>query len=281
MIENIFRFEFLQNAFLTGLMIGAIAPLLGVFIVVRRLALLADALSHITLAGIAAGLLVQARFPVMPAFNPLYSALLFSVGGALLIEKLRSLYVSFQELSIPIIMSGGIALSVIFISMANGFNQDLFYYLFGSINAISRGDMWTVAGIMVVVLLAVLLLYKELVYISFDERQAKTSGLPVKRLHITFIVIVALVIAASMRIVGILLVSALMTLPVAASMRLAKGFKETIWYAIAFGEVAVIGGLVISYYLEWPSGGTIVLLSLLQLLLVVLWQKGLKRVLAS
>ncbi|TDQ41713.1 metal ABC transporter permease [Aureibacillus halotolerans] len=273
MIENIVRFEFLQNAFLTGIMIGFLAPFLGVFIVVRRLSLIADALSHITLAGIAAGLLIQAKVAFVTAFNPLYTALLFSVIGSLLIEKLRSLYASFQELSIPIILSGGIGLSVIFISLANGFNQDLFYYLFGSINAISRSDMWTVFAILIVVSSVLVFLYKELVFLSFDEEHAKASGMPTKKVHFVFIVIVALVIAASMRIVGIMLVSALMTLPVATSIRIAKGFKETIVLSIVFGELAVVGGLVAAYYLELPSGGTIVMVSIALLCIVLLWKK--------
>ncbi|KAB2333884.1 metal ABC transporter permease [Bacillus mesophilum] len=273
MIEGLMQYEFLQNAFLTGIIIGIIAPLLGVFIVVRRLSLIADALSHVTLAGIAASLLLEKKFLGLSGLNPLYMGMVFSVGGSLFIEKLRGVYKHYQELAIPIILSGGIGLSVIFISMADGFNTDIFSYLFGSVSAVSRLDLWTILVISVFVILIVVLLYKELFLLSFDEEHAKASGMSVKSLHFIFIVMVALVIAASMRIVGILLVSSLMTIPVAASMRIAKGFKQTIFYSILFGEISVIGGLVISYYADLAPGGVIVVIAVCILILTIFSKK--------
>lgn len=273
MIEGIFHYEFLQNAFLTGILIGIIAPLLGVFIVVRRLSLIADALSHVTLAGIAASLLIERKFAMMAGLNPLYLGMVFSVGGSLFIEKLRGVYKHYQELAIPIILSSGIGLSVIFISLAEGFNQDLFSYLFGSVSAVSRIDLWVILIISIVVILIIILLYKELFLLSFDEEHAKASGIAAKSIHFIFIVMVALVIAASMRIVGILLVSSLMTLPVAASIRIAKGFKQTILLSVIFGEVSVLGGLFSAYYLDLAPGGTIVMLAVLILILAISYKK--------
>ncbi|PLS01781.1 metal ABC transporter permease [Neobacillus cucumis] len=274
MIQGIFHYEFLQNAFLTGIMIGVLAPLLGVFIVVRRLSLIADALSHVTLAGIAASLLVENKFAFLAGLNPLYMGMVFSVGGSLFIEKLRGVYKHYQELAIPIIMSGGIGLSVIFISLANGFNTDLFSYLFGSVSAVSRTDLWVILIISILVILLIILLYKELFLLSFDEEHAKASGIPAKSIHFIFIVMVALVIAASMRIVGILLVSSLMTLPVAASIRVAKGFKQTIYLSVIFGELSVLGGLFTAYYLDLAPGGTIVMIAVLILLIAILYKKS-------
>ncbi len=190
----------------------------------------------------------------------------FSVAGSLFIERLRSVYKHYQELAIPIILSGGIGISVIFISLANGFNTDLFSYLFGSVSAVSRLDLWIIVGISLVVVLVVVLLYKELFLLSFDEEHAKASGISAKWIHFIFILVVALVIAASMRIVGTLLVSALMTLPVAASIRIAKGFKQAIFLSILFGELSVLAGLILSYYLDLAPGGTIVMLSILILI---------------
>ncbi len=273
MIQGIFHYEFLQNAFLTGLMIGFLAPLLGVFIVVRRLSLIADALSHVTLAGIAASLLIERKFTLMAGLNPLYLGMVFSVGGSLLIEKLRGVYKHYQELAIPIILSGGIGLGVIFISLANGFNTDLFSYLFGSVTAVSRTDLLVILVISVLVITWIILLYKELFILSFDEEHAKASGIPAKSIHFIFIVMVALVIAASMRIVGILLVSSLMTLPVAASIRIAKGFKQTIFFSILFGEISVLGGLFIAYYLDLAPGGTIVMIAVFILVLTIVCKK--------
>ncbi|MCZ0755585.1 metal ABC transporter permease [Anoxybacillus sp. J5B_2022] len=273
MVEAMFQYEFLRNAFLAGVLIGLVAPLLGVFIVVRRLSLIADALSHVTLAGIAASLLIEKKFGTFVGWNPLYMGMGFSVAGSLFIEKLRSVYKYYQELAIPIILSGGIGLSVIFISLANGFNTDLFSYLFGSVSAVSRQDVWIIFGIACAVIMAIGLLYKELFLLSFDEEYAVASGIRAKTIHFVFIVLVALVIAASMRIVGILLVSSLMTLPVAASIRIAKGFKQAIVYSVLLGELAVIAGLFMSYELDLAPGGTIVMLSVLILLITILWKK--------
>lgn len=272
MIHDLFQYEFLQNAFITGMIIGIIAPLLGVFIVVRRLSLIADALSHVTLAGIAASLLLEKKL-LLVGLNPLYLGMTFSVVGALFIEKLRAVYKYFQELAIPIILSGGIGLAVIFISLADGFNTDLFSYLFGSVSAVSRADLYTILVISLFVVGIIFLLYKELFILSFDEEHAKASGIAVKRIHFIFIIMVALVIAASMRVVGILLVSSLMTLPVAASIRIAKGFKQTILYSVLLGEASVLGGLVLSYYIDLAPGGTIVMIAVLILIVTMFLKK--------
>ncbi|MGD6853641.1 metal ABC transporter permease [Bacillus infantis] len=270
MISAILQYEFLQNAFLTGIIIGIIAPILGVFIVVRRLSLIADALSHVTLAGIAASLLLEKKLMLSGGLNPMYMGMAFSVAGSLFIEKLRAVYKHYQELAIPIILSGGIGIGVIFISLADGFNTDLFSYLFGSVSAVSRTDLWLILIISAVVAILIVLLYKELFLLSFDEEHAKASGIAAKSVHFIFIVMVALVIAASMRIVGILLVSSLMTLPVAASIRIAKGFKQTILFSVIFGEISVLGGLSVSYYLDLAPGGTIVMIAVLILVLTIL-----------
>lgn len=274
MIEAIFQYEFLQNAVVAGLIIGIIAPLLGVFIVVRRLSLIADALSHVTLAGIAGSLYISQMVPALALLNPIYLGIVASVTGSLFIERLRRVYKHYEELAIPIIMSGGIGISAIFISLAHGFTTDLMSYLFGSVSAVSRADLYVVIAIAFVVLGFLRIFYKELFVLSFDEEYSRASGLPSKAIHILFMIVTALVIAASMRIVGILLVSSLMTLPVAAAMRIAKGFKQTMIYAILFGEGAVIIGLVSAFYLDLAPGGTIVVTSIVILLLVI-WLKKL------
>ena len=273
MISGLLQYEFLQNAFITGIIIGVLAPLLGVFIVVRRMSMIADALSHVALAGIAFSLLLQKSFVSLVGLNPLYMGMAFSVGGSLFIEKLRTIYKHYQELAIPIILSGGIGLSVIFISIADGFNADLYSYLFGSVSAVSRSDLYVIIGVGIAVIVTLVLLFKELFLLSFDEEHAKASGIPSKVIHFIFIVLVALVIAASMRVVGILLVSSLMTLPVAASLRFAQGFKQMIGYSVVFGEISVVGGLFLSYELDLAPGGTIVMLAVLILVLAIIIDK--------
>ncbi|SFD95250.1 zinc transport system permease protein [Lentibacillus persicus] len=267
MLADFLEYDFLRHTFLTGLLIGIIAPLLGTFIVVRRLSLIADALSHVTLAGIAFGLFIDKKFAL--GIAPLYSGMGFSVIGSIFIEKLRGVYKAYQELAIPIILSGGVGLSVIFIALADGFNTDLFNYLFGSVSAVSETDFYSILGITAVIILGIGLFYKELVTLSFDEEHAVVSGIHAKRIHLLFIVLTALVIAASIRVVGVLLVSALMTLPVAASMRIARGFKHMIIFSIIFGETAVIIGLISGYYFSIPPGGTIVMVSIAILLLTI------------
>ncbi|MFD2213936.1 metal ABC transporter permease [Metabacillus endolithicus] len=273
MLSSLFEYEFLQNAFISGMLIGLIAPLLGVFVVVRRMSLIADALSHVTLAGIAASLLLEKKISTFAGLNPIYLGMSFSVIGSLFIEKLRTVYKHYQELAIPIILSAGVGISVIFISLADGFNTDLFSYLFGSISAVSRTDMLVILGITILVISIVFILYKELFLLSFDEEHANASGIHAKSIHFIFIFMLALVIGGSMRIVGILLVSSLMTLPVAASIRIAKGFKQTIFFSVLFGELSVIIGLFLAYYLDLAPGGTIVILSVLILILTILWTK--------
>lgn len=270
MIEALLNYTFMQNALLSGLVIGLVAPLIGVFLVVRRLSLIADALSHITLSGVAAGLLLGQSVPFFQSISPIYMGMAFSVAGAFFIDKLRSAYRFYQELAIPIILSTGIGLGVVLISLANGFNVDLFGYLFGSLLAVTEQDVIRVVIASAIVIVVVWLFYKELLYLSFDEEAARISGVPRGLVNVIFSILVAIVISISMQVVGILLVSALITLPVAAALQLANSFRQTFMYAILFGEVSVISGLMLSYTFDLASGGTIVLVAVLLLVIVLL-----------
>ena len=272
MIDALLNFDFMRYSLLSGILIGFIAPLIGAFIVVRRLSLIADALSHVTLGGISFGMYVITLLPALTFINPMWFGILFAVIGALLIEKLRTSYSNYQEIAITIIMSTGIALSAIFISLAEGFNQEIVGLLFGSISAVTISDLITILIVVVIVLFFILTFYKELFVLSFDEEYSKVIGIP-KWIQFVFIVIVAMVISASMRVVGILLVSALITLPVAITMRLTKGFKQLIIWSIIIGEISVIGGLILAFYINISPGGVIVVLLVLLLMLTMLYQK--------
>lgn len=273
MLEAFLKYSFLQNAILSGILIGLIAPLIGVFLVVRRQSLIADALSHITLSGVAAGILLSQRFSFFAEWNPIYFGTAFSIAGAFVMDKLRQAYRFYQELAIPIILSTGIALGVVLLSLANGFNVDLFGYLFGSLLSVTDGDLIRVVFISLIVFVVVFFLYKELLFLSFDEEGARLSGVSRRIVNLTFSVLVALVISVSMQVVGILLVSALITLPVATAMQLASSFRQTFFYSILFGEVSVISGLIIAYQFNLASGGTIVLVAVFLLLVVLLVKK--------
>lgn len=273
MIQALISYEFLQNAFLSGLIIGVIAPLLGLFIVVRRLALIADALSHVALAGIAGSLFLSQQVLFFAALNPMYLGIGSAVAGSLLIEKLRGMYKHYEELAIPVILSAGIGFGAIFISLSKGFGSDLIGYLFGSVSAVSRQDLLIVVVIAIIVIGYIRFLYKELFVLSFDAEYSKVSGVNSRYIQMFFMIITALVIGASMRVVGILLVSSLMTVPVAAAIQIAKSFKGAMIYAIVFGEMAVIIGLIAAFYLDIAPGGTIVLTSIVILLLVLSYKK--------
>ncbi|MFZ3589337.1 metal ABC transporter permease [Bacillus sp. DJP31] len=268
MFSSLLAYEFMQNAFITGLMIGAIAPLLGMFLVMRRMALLADAFSHITLAGVAIGMYIGKAMPQLAYLSPIYTGVIFTAIASFFSEKLRSIYRDFQDLPLPIIMSAGVGISVIFISLADGFNTDLHGYLFGSISAISRSDVLFIILLAVIVLIVILSLYKELLLLSFDEEYANVTGVKAKFVNRLFILVVALVIACAIQITGVLLVSSLMVLPVATAMRIGRSFKQTCIFAIVLGELSVVLGIFVAYELNMPPGGVVVMISLLQLIAV-------------
>jgi len=269
MIEAFMTFKFLQYALVAALLIGFTAPFIGSFVVVRRMSLIADALSHVTLAGIALSLLISGMVSSLAGLNPLYLGIVTAVIAALLIDWLRSKYRHFQELAIPIMMATGMGLGAIFISMANGFSMDLVSFLFGTVSAVTLTDVYTILTVAIIVIVFVSLFYKELLFLSFDEEQARVSGVRLQLVHVVFMIVVALVIAISMRIVGILLVSSLITLPVAAALRFAKSFKATIFWSIVFGEIATIAGLILAYQFDLAPGGMIVMLAVLELVIVM------------
>lgn len=255
-----------KDPLIAGFIVGIISPLIGVFLVVRRLSLIADALSHVTLSGVALGMLLQKKFSV--AIDPLYTGMGFSLVGSFFVDKIRKLYSSYQELAIPLLLSGGVGLGVVLISASGGFSKDITGYLFGSILSVGRDDVVIIAVISAIVVLFIFMFYKELFVLSFDEEYAVVTGVSWRMVNFLFTVITALVVSASMSVVGILLVSALMTIPVATSLHFTRSFTQTIIWSVVFSQLAVFSGFVGAYYFNLASGGTIVLVSILILLLV-------------
>lgn len=258
---DLFQYEFMQRAFAVGIMIAVISPLIGTFVVLRRLSMIGDTLSHASLAGIAAGML--------GGFYPIWGALIFSVAAALGIEKLRKSFSQYAELSISVILSASIGLAVVFISLADSFNADLMGYLFGSIIAVTAKDVYTVLGLSLIILVSICLFHKEFFYIAFDEEGAELAGIPVGVLNIYFTVLTAMAIVVSMRVVGILMVSSMLVVPVAASLLVSRSFKSTMLLAVAFALISVVLGLIASFYLDLAPGGTIVLISVAILLIAI------------
>ena len=252
---EILSYGFMQRALGAGLMIGIIAPIIGVFIVLRRLSLIADTLSHVALAGVAAGLLFRTY--------PVAGALIASLVGAVGIERLRGSGRLFGEAALAVFLSGGFAVAVVLISLARGFNTDLFSYLFGAITVVQPVDLWVIFALGLVVLAAVGILQKELFAITFDEEAARVQGVPVETLNMLLTTLVALTVVLAMRIVGILLTSALLVIPTITALRVARNFRHTIWIAVFCSLFAVVAGMTVSFYLDIAAGGAIVLMALL------------------
>lgn len=247
---EIFQFVFMQRAFMIGMLIALLCAIIGLFIVLRRMALLGDGLAHISFGGIAAGMFF--------GVYPILSALIFSVLGALGIQKLKRLKV-YSDSAIAIFFSFGLALGVILISISRGFNADLMSYLFGSILAVSVSDILIISAVGIIVLTMLFLFYKELFYITFDESSAKASGLAVEKFDTLLVILTSVVVVISMRIVGILLVSSLMVIPASTALIFKKSFKQTMIMSIIIAFISVITGLIIAYYFDLAAGGAIVM----------------------
>ncbi|WP_042162731.1 metal ABC transporter permease [Paenibacillus gorillae] len=260
--------EFFQRALIGGVLIGITAPLIGIFLVLRRLSMIGDTLSHVSIAGVALGFLV--------GVYPVAVGLLFAIAASFAIEKLRKAYKTYAELSIAIIMSGGVALASILFTLGKGFNVNVNGYLFGSIYTLGNIDLVTIAIVTVVVLIAMRTQVKELFLLTFDEDAAAVSGLPVRFYNVMISVLTALVISASIKIVGALLVSALLTIPAACSLIIARSFRQTIFAVVIIGELAVVFGLLIAGVWNLAPGGTIVLLLIAILLVLILFKPGLR-----
>nr|WP_083189701.1 metal ABC transporter permease [Orenia metallireducens] len=264
MLLDIFTYSFMQRAFIVGNVIAVICPLIGVFLVLKRLSLIGNTLSHVALTGVAIGMIF--------GIYPIYTALAVSVLAAVGIEKLRKDYKDYAELSLSIILATGLGLATILISLSNN-NSGIFSYLFGSISMVTKQDVLTVISLAVVIIGVVLYFYYGFFFLAFNESDAKLAGVPVKVLNILFMVLVSITVSLSMRIIGGLLVSSLITLPVAGSLQLAKSFKETIIYSVIFSILSVNTGLFISFYYDLASGGTIIVASVLYLIGAIIYKK--------
>lgn len=262
----IFHYSFIVRGLEAGLLIGAIAPLIGIFLVLRRYSLIADTLSHVSLAGVAIGLLMKV--------NPLITALIASTVSSVVIDKLRTSKKIYGESALSIFLSGSLALAIVLIGLAHGFNVDLFSYLFGSIVTVRQSDVYLILALSVIIAIVVLAFYKELVYISFDEEAARVSGIPVRRFNTLFIILAAATIAIAIPIIGILLISALLVLPVVSALQLKKSFFGTLIWAEVISLSSVVGGIISSFYLNVSSGGTIVLIMLAIFGLILLLRGG-------
>jgi len=261
---EILQYSFMQRALAGGILIAVLCSAIGVFLVLRRMALLGDGLAHISFGGIAAGMFFKVY--------PLLAALIFSVLAALGIQKLKQMKV-YSDSAIAIFFSFGLALGVVLVSLSHGFNTDLMSYLFGSILAVSETDILLIFCVGLSTLAALALFYKELFYITFDEESARASGVPVERLNTMLLVLTAVAVVLSMQVVGILLVSSFIVIPASIALPLCRSFRQTILASVLISVASVIAGLFLAYYFDLAAGGAIVLVLVAAFAAMLIYKK--------
>lgn len=259
-----FQYQFMQNALIASLMIALLSPCIGIFLVLRRQAMIGDALSHASLAGVSLGLLFGQ--------NPVLSAFLFTAISGALIEYLRAAFRRYSELILAIVLALGVGTAITVISSGRlTTNADQF--LFGSILTVTKTDLYIILGLAFISFVMLGLLYNQLLYITYDADAAKLAGVKVRLINYAFAVLVASVVSMMIRIVGVMVISTLLTLPVATAMQLGKGFKKTLLWSIIFSVFELFVGLVLSFYLNVAPGGFTALLAVFVLLSVLIGKR--------
>lgn len=254
-MPEVFGYGFMHRAFIAGAVTALICPAIGVFLIPRRLSLIADSLAHVALAGVAIGLLV--------GVSPVLGALLVTVLGAVGIERLRSHGALQGDASLAVFLSAGFAVAVVVIGLAGGFNVDLFAILFGSILTVTPADIWLVLALGAVVAVTIRLFFAQLLAITLSEELARTSGVPVTALNLMLTLLTALTVVVGMRMVGVLLVSAMIVIPALTGFTLGRSFRGALAVGIASALLSVAIGLIAAFYLRLAAGGAIVLTTLL------------------
>lgn len=252
----------MQRALVVALLVGLAAPVVGTYLVQRRLALLGDGIGHVALTGVALGWLVGNAVALVPVDAlAVPGAVVAAVVGAVVIELVRERGRTSGDVALALLFYGGIAGGVLLISAAGGTNANLMGYLFGSITTVSTGDVWATVALTAVVLGVGLGLRTALFAVSHDEEFARAAGLPVRALSIATAVVAALTVTVAMRVVGLLLVSALMIVPVAVAQLVTSSFRRTMTVAMTVGVAVCVSGLTLTYWNDVPPGATVVVLA--------------------
>lgn len=255
-----FDYIFMQNAVIVALLISLVCPMIGMFLVLRRYSMIGDTLAHASLAGVAVGLLLDV--------NPILSAFCLTSVFGVLIEALRNLFRRYAELVLIIVLSLSVGIAITLIS-SGLVHTNVEAFLFGSILTVSTADVWSVVILSVISLGAILWLYPQLVLITFDEDGAHIAGVHCKTINYIFSILVAATISVSIRIVGILVISSLIALPVATALQLQKGFRRTLQWSVIFSFFDILSGLFVSYWIDAAPGGVTAITSVVLLLLVL------------
>jgi len=267
MIFDIIQYGFMQRALISAIAISIICSIVGLFLVLKRHSLFGDALAHVAFGGISLGLFT--------GVYPLWTAYIVAILSAVGVNKLRESTKIPPDSSIAVLLTSGLAIGVILISISGGFTLDLFSFLFGNILLVSNDDVIMILITDAIVIPVIYIFYKKLVLIIFDENQAKVSGLNVTWINTLFIVLASITIMASIRLVGVLLISSLIVIPNITALMLGKGFKKTMFISCAVSVFSVVFGIVISYYSNLAPSGTIVL-TMVSMFLITIIAKNMK-----
>lgn len=268
-MNRMLSYSFMQNALFVSVFISILCPCIGIFLVLRRYSMIGDTLSHASLAGVTIGLLCGQ--------NPVLGAFLFTSFCGALIEFLRSYFKKYTDLILTVVLSLSVGTAITIISSGKlHANADSF--LFGSILTVTKFDMAMVLILSLISVLTLIVLYHQMIYIAYDEEAAKVAGVRVRLINYVFSILVASAISISIRIVGVLVLSSMIALPVATALQLEKGFRHTFLFSIVFSFLDIMLGLFLSYYLNVAPGGFTALVSVAMLVLVLVGKQIAKKV---
>jgi zinc transport system permease protein len=261
-LTEILSYGFIQRALIAGTLIAVLCAVLGVFLVLRRLSLIGDGLAHVTFGSVAVALMFRIN-PVYVTLASVPLVLLSSLGILKLTDKARI----YGDAAIGIVSSLGIACGVLLASVAGGYNVDLFSYLFGNILSVSTPELSIAAALFCVVMIMVALFYNDLFAITFDEDLAKSSGIKTGMINKVLVLLTGLTVVLAMKVVGIMLISALLIIPAVAALQVARGFRTTIVTAAGIAVFSVVSGIFGSFVLNLPTGATIVIINIMLFIL--------------
>jgi len=253
MILEALSYGFMQKALIAGIAVGLICSFMGTFLVLRRYSLFGDGIAHVAFGGISVGLFL--------GVFPLWTAFIVSIFGGLGLQKLRQSTKISGDAAVAVVLVSGLAVGVILVSSSGGFSVDLFSFLFGSILLISNDDTIMILGISAGIITTLVVLQKQFLHLTFNEEQAKLVGLRTTLLNYAFVVLASITVVTSMRLVGILLISALIVIPNITAMMFGKGFKKTVCISMGISTISVISGILLSYSLNLAASGTIVVIA--------------------
>jgi len=261
-----FDLVFMQRALVASLAVGVFAPMIGTFLVQKRMSLIGDGIGHVAFAGVGAGLLV--------GVYPVWMALAFGVVGALGVEWLRSRRRASGDLALALFFYSGIALGVVLVSLGGGLNANILTYLFGQPLTVNPSELITILVLGAAIVIAIVALNRVLFAVVTDEDWSRVAGLPSRAINDLLAVLTATAVVAAMRIVGILLIAAMMVLPVASGQLLARSFRGTLRWSVAISVVSVVIGLAASRIWGLAPGGTIVLIAAVVFVVIAIVKRG-------